>query len=80
MKWCDDYPPQQRAQLFIQEMSSRHHPPTHQSLSNKEIVCLKPGAPRGGYFYEKLRIQKLISSKASLPVETLKRWLEPNSP
>ena len=37
---------EERAQLFIQEMSSpRHHPPTHQQLSNKEIICLKPGAP-----------------------------------
>lgn len=36
----------ERAQLFIQEMSSPwRHPPTHQQLSNKEIVCLKAGAP-----------------------------------
>lgn len=35
---------EERAQLFIQEMSSPWHlPPTHQPLSNKEIVCLKPG-------------------------------------
>lgn len=48
---------EERAQLFIQEMSSPwHHPPTHQQLSNKEIICSKPGAPSGGYFCEKLRI------------------------
>jgi hypothetical protein len=44
----------------------RQHPPTHQQLSNKEIVCWQPGALCRGYFCEKLRIQQLISSKASL--------------
>lgn len=67
---------EERAQLFIQEMSSPwHHPPTHQQLSNKEIICFKPGAPSGGYFCEKLRIRKLVSLKDSLVLEKLNRWV-----
>lgn len=70
---------EERAQLFIQEMSSPwRHLPTHQQLRSKEIICFKPGAPSGGYFCEELRIR--VSLKASVVLEKLNRWVRADQP
>lgn len=70
---------EERAQLFIQEMSSLAPPTAHQQRVTKHHLLPTRGSA-GGYFCEKLRIQKLLSLKASLILEELTRRVSAQQP